>query len=126
MKKGLLFLIMIFFTLFLQAQQTMKKSEDAIANSPSNDISGTATLANVNIYPVPVRNYNFTIKTDRDISSVKITNIIGQDILKIKYNNPQQEIRVFLDYQKRGMYLVTLHFTDGSRVVKKIMIEESE
>jgi hypothetical protein len=126
MKKGLLFLFMIFFTLFLQAQQSMKKSEDAMAHSPSTDILRPTTQANVNIYPVPVINYNFTIKTDRDISFIKITNIIGQDILKIKYNNPQQEIRVFMDHQKRGMYLVTILFTDGSRVVKKIMIEESE
>ena len=55
-----------------------------------------------------------------------MTNIIGQDIFRIKYNNPQQQIRIMLDNPKRGMYLVTINFGDGTRVVKKIMIEESE
>jgi hypothetical protein len=81
---------------------------------------------NVTIYPVPVRENNFTIKTDKDISFVRITNIIGQDIFRVKYNNPEQQIRIMLDNAKRGMYIVTINFSDGTRVVKKILIEESE
>jgi hypothetical protein len=80
---------------------------------------------NVNIYPVPVRENNFTIRTEKEIIFVKITNIIGQDIFKSKYGE-QQQVRIFLDNPKRGMYLVTIIFSDGSRVVKKIMVEESE
>ena len=85
-----------------------------------------ASTVNITIYPVPVRENNFTIKTDKDISFVRITNIIGQDIFRVKYNNPEQQIRIMLDNPKRGMYLVTINFSDGTRVVKKIMIEESE
>ena len=85
-----------------------------------------AAPANVVIYPVPVRENNFTIKTDREISLVRITNIIGQDIYRVKYNNPEQQITILLNNPKRGMYLVTINFSDGTRVVKKIMIEESE
>ena len=75
---------------------------------------------------MPVRENNFTIKTDKDISLVRITNIIGQDIFRVKYNNPEQQINIMLDNPKRGMYLVTVNFSDGTRVVKKILIEESE
>ena len=57
---------------------------------------------------------------------MRITNIIGQDIFRVKYNNPEQQIRIMLDNPKRGMYLVTIIFSDGTRVVKKIMVEESE
>jgi hypothetical protein len=35
-------------------------------------------------------------------------------------------IKILLDNPKRGMYLVTIVFNDGKRVVKKIMVEESE
>jgi hypothetical protein len=52
--------------------------------------------------------------------------MIGQDIFKSKYNNPQSFIKVSLENPKRGIYLVTVNFRDGSRVVKKIMIEVSE
>jgi hypothetical protein len=90
------------------------------------DIIRTNTAANVNIFPVPVTENNFTVRTDRDISFIRITNIIGQDIFRSKYSNSEQQIRIYLDNPKRGMYLVTINFSDGSRVVKKILIEESE
>jgi hypothetical protein len=49
----------------------------------------------VSIYPVPVRDNSFTIKSDKDISFVKITNIIGQDISRLQFNDPQQLIKLF-------------------------------
>jgi hypothetical protein len=122
MKKGLLFLLILFSALTLQAQ----KGNESGMSAPASEFSRSANHVNVTIFPVPVRENNFTIKSDKEISSVKITNIIGQDILRIKYNDPQQEIKVFLDNQKRGMYLVTILFSDETRVVKKIMIEESK
>ena len=82
--------------------------------------------ASVSIYPVPVRDNSFTIKSDKDISFVKITNIIGQDISRLQFNDPQQLIKVVLENPKRGMYLVTIIFSDGIRVVKKIMVEQTE
>jgi hypothetical protein len=123
MKKILHLLLLLMFTVILQAQ---KDSVNYIGALPQQDITRPATAVNVTIYPVPVRENNFTIKTDKEISFVRITNIIGQDIFRVKYNSPEQQIRILLDNPKRGMYLVTINFNDGSRVVKKIMIEESE
>ncbi len=118
----LLHLVFLFvFAITLQAQ---KDSVNYIGAIPQQDISRMGTAANVVIYPVPVRENNFTIKTDKEISYVRITNIIGQDIFKEKYNDPDQQIRIMLDNPKRGMYLVTINFSDGTRVVKKIMVEE--
>jgi hypothetical protein len=78
---------------------------------------------NVSIYPVPVRENNFTIKSDKEISSIKITNIIGQDIFRAKYNTPQLISKIVLDNPRRGMYLVVILFSDDTRVVKKVMVE---
>jgi hypothetical protein len=78
---------------------------------------------NVSIYPVPVRENNFTIKSDKEISSIKITNIIGQDIFRVKYNTPQLISKIVLDNPRRGMYLVVILFSDDTRVVKKVMVE---
>jgi hypothetical protein len=123
MKKSLLLILLVILTINLRAQ---KDTTNYIGTPSQQDISRSATAINVTIFPVPVRENSFTIKTDRNISFVRITNIIGQDIYRIKYNNPEQLIRIMLDNPKRGMYLVTINFSDGTRIVKKIMIEESE
>jgi Secretion system C-terminal sorting domain len=124
MKKSLLFLILLFINICLHAQ---KDTLNIIGVLPQKDISARDVVNNnVTIYPVPVRENSFTIKTDRDVSFVKITNIIGQDIYRVKYNNPQQLNKIFLDNPKRGVYLVTIIFSEGTRIVKKIMVEESE
>jgi hypothetical protein len=124
MKKSLLitFLLIASFSLTLQAQ----KDTANIIGSHMQKYALNESGLNITIYPVPVRENSFTIKTDRDISFVKVTNIIGQDVFRVQYSNPQQLIKIFLDNPKRGMYLVTILFSDGIRVVKKIMVEESE
>jgi hypothetical protein len=122
MKKSLLFVFLIFLTLLLHSQ---KDSTIIAGTFPQRETDFNATAINVSIYPIPVRDNNFTIKTNRDVSFVKITNIIGQDIFRAQYNNnTQQLIWISLENPKRGMYLVTIVFNDGKRVVKKIMIEQ--
>lgn len=123
MKKSLLFIFIVVFTYTLQAQ---KDSINVIGALAQKDIIRDPAAVNVTIYPVPVRDNSFTIKCDRDVSFVKITNIIGQDVLRIQYSTPQDLVKIFLDNPKRGMYLVTILFSDGIRVVKKIMVEESD
>jgi len=123
MKKSLLFIFLLIYTINLQAQK------DTVYYSPSElrkQALAEASNVNINIYPVPVRENRFTIKSDKEISFVKITNIIGQDIFRAKYSNPLTIIKIVLDNPQRGMYLVTMIFSDNSRVVKKIMIEQSE
>lgn len=122
MKKSLLLLILMISYFPLQAQ----KDTVSITGYLPQKYAYEGANINLTIYPVPVSENNFNIKTDKDISQVKITNIIGQDVFKVKYTSPQQQIKIFLDNPKRGMYLVTITFSDGLRVVKKIMVEESE
>lgn len=119
MKKFLLFLFFLIFSIVLQAQQGVKENDRVAASSQKEAV-------NIKIYPVPVTNNSFTIEADKDIEFVKITNIIGQDIFKSKYSNSQQPIHVTLNAPQRGMYLVTIIFHDSTRIVKKIMIEESK
>ena len=126
MKKSFLLIILIILTLNIHAQ---KDAIGVVNTLPEKDFLKDAANINVSIYPVPVRENIFYIKTDRDVSFVKITNIIGQDVFRVKYSNPQQSqqpIKISLENTKRGMYLVTIIFSDGTRVVKKIMVEESE
>ena len=124
MKKSLpIVFFLLIFTLTLQGQKDTASVSRYLAQK---EYLKEATNTKVTIYPVPVKDNSFTIKTEKDISFVKITNIIGQDIFRFQYNDPQQFIKISLDNPKRGMYLVTIIFSDGIRVVKKIMVEQSE
>jgi hypothetical protein len=123
MKKSLLLIFLLIFTLTLHGQ---KDTINVIGSLAQKNFSREANNASISIYPIPVRDNSFTIKTDRDISFIKITNIIGQDVFRLHYNDPQQLIKITLENPKRGMYLVTIIFSDGIRVVKKIMVEQSE
>lgn len=124
MKKGLpIVFLLLFFPLLLNAQKDTVNLTPVLAQ---RDYLREANNINVSIYPVPVKDNSFTIKTEKGISFVKITNIIGQDVFRFQYNDPQQLIKISLQNPKRGMYLVTIIFSDGIRVVKKIMVEQSE
>lgn len=123
MKRFLLFILCIFIISALYAQ---KDSLSVNSFATQKNSTADASDRNISIYPVPVRNNLLNIKCDQSISFVKITNIIGQDIFRTQYNNPQTIIKIPLDNPKRGMYLVTIIFSDGVRIVKKIMIEQSE
>jgi Secretion system C-terminal sorting domain len=123
MRKGLLIITAFLSVLSVQAQ----KDTVLLVNHflPRSDARETPT-ANINIYPVPVRDNNFSIRTDRDMSLVKVTNMIGQDIYRAQYRNPLSYSHIILENPTRGIYLVTIAFTDGTRVVKKIMIENPQ
>src|SRR4030042_96052 len=120
MRKSLLLVFLLIFTINLQAQK------DTLTFSTSSTQKGfirESSNININIYPVPVREGRFTIKCDKEITAVRVTNMIGQDIFKAQYKNPLYLTKINLENPKRGIYLVTINFIDGSRVVKKIMVE---
>jgi hypothetical protein len=123
MKRILLLLLLVLSVAGLYAQ---KDTVNLSSGRVQRVLSSEATVVNISIFPVPVRDNFFNIRSDREFVSVKITNIIGQDIIREKYNEPQSLVRIMLESPKRGMYLVTVGFSDGLRVVKKIMIEQTE
>ncbi len=124
MKKSLpIIFFLLIFTLILHGQ---KDTTNITAVLNQKEYSKEPLIPTVTIYPVPVRDNSFTIKSEKDISYVKITNIIGQDIFRFQYNDPTQLIKISLENPKRGMYLVTIIFSDGKRIVKKILVEQSE
>lgn len=123
MRHILLFLFISFIPLTLHSQ---KDSTNVVRNFPQKAFTRETPATNITIYPVPVRENTFSIKTDREMTAVKVTNMIGQDIFRARYTNPVTATKVLLKYPARGMYLVTVEFTDGTRIVRKVMIENPE
>ena len=116
MKKYLLvfFLFVIALPLFSQGNSVVL---------PVSNYSSENTNVNVTIFPVPVKNSAFTINSDKEITHIKITNIIGQDIFTNRFSE-QKTIKITLNNAKRGMYIITISFLDNTRVVRRIMVED--
>jgi hypothetical protein len=109
--------LLIFFLFIIAIPVFSQENNRSAANSSEN------TNINVTIFPVPVRDNSFTINSDKDITYVKITNIIGQDIFTSRFYE-QKSIRISLNNAKRGIYIITISFSDNTRIVRKIMVEE--
>jgi hypothetical protein len=119
MKRTLLIFTLLLLFLGAHSQVDSLNTYQNAQQRSLNDVSEPSLL----IYPVPVRDNILNIRSTKEISSIKITNIIGQDIFRANYNNPQLIIKLILDNPSRGMYLVAITFSDRTRIVKKIMIE---
>ncbi|MDR2887336.1 MAG: T9SS type A sorting domain-containing protein [Bacteroidales bacterium] len=120
MKKYLLVFLLVTVALPLFSQ----KDTTSVGSAAAKSYQLENPVASITIFPVPVRNNTFTINSDRDITHVKITNIIGQDIFRNRFSG-QTSVKIDLDNAKRGIYIITVMFADNTRVVRKIMIEEA-
>jgi hypothetical protein len=120
MKQTLLSIIILF--LAISANSQTDTTNIKLAGKSDTD----SPAVKITIYPVPVRDGLFTIKSDKDISEIKITNIIGQNIYNERYDSPMDLIKISLAKPGRGIYLCAIVFSDGTRAVKKIMVERSE
>jgi hypothetical protein len=121
MKQTLLsFIIILFFVLSANAQ-----TDTTGVRQAGKTIHDNAAVK-ITIYPVPVRDGMFTVKSDKEISEIKITNIIGQSIFNERYDSPMNLIKISLEKPGRGIYLCAFLFIDGTRAVKKIMVERTE
>jgi len=110
------YLLILF--LFTIAAPVFSQRDSTVAVNSTENVN-----VNVTIFPIPVRNNNFTINSDKEITYVKITNIIGQDIFTSRYSE-QKSIRIFLNNTQRGVYIITISFSDNTRIVRKIMVED--
>jgi hypothetical protein len=120
MKQVLLSFIILFISLSANSQ-----TDTTNINRGAKTISEYQAVK-ITIYPVPVRDGLFTVKSEKEISEIKITNIIGQSIFNERYDSPMNQIKITLEKPGRGIYLCAILFSDGTRTVKKIMVERSE
>ena len=119
-------LLLITFISFMPVLHSQNDTVSIVRSEPQKSFLRESNISLVSIYPVPVRQNTFTIRTEKDMTLVKVTNMIGQDIFRAQYKEPVPSTKVLLKKPTRGMYLVTISFVDGTRVVKKIMIENPE
>jgi len=122
MRKFLLIIIVLPFYFNLFAQEGSAKS--AIGGM-ENTIVEQEEQPNIKIFPVPVFEGRFTITSDKAFISVRMTNIIGQEITRERFYYPRNRAEIVFQGAEKGIYLVTIEFEDNSKVVKKILVDSS-
>jgi len=97
--------------------------------SQSQDIAFTMQMQNADIheaviYPNPVTDFRFKIKSEQIIYSVEVINVIGKCVNKqINSNNSIEDILITLGGCDKGMYLVKITFDDDAYIIKKLLVK---
>ncbi len=111
----LIFLIVFSFGDIVYAQSSIQIQEKNTVIAVKSDII---------IYPNPVTDNKFYVKSDRLIKKVEVINILGQ---KIKTVNNQTDIPYNILVEtgnlKKGMYMVQVTLDTGEKIINKILIK---
>jgi hypothetical protein len=78
---------------------------------------------NTKIFPVPVINNRFTVTSDKSFTLIRLTNIIGQETTRVKYNSGRKRAEISFADTQQGIYLVMIEYEDKTRTVKKILVK---
>jgi len=109
----LVFSLTIFFIHNTQAQGFM-----------SSGISVTLTDYDVIIYPNPVTDNKFYVKSEKVIKSVEVINVLGQNIKTV--NNETDlayNIHIDIGNVEKGMYMVKITFDDKKTIIRKLIVK---
>lgn len=92
-------------------------------NCTPNSINVAVKTNDAFFYPNPVVGSSFTVKATSIISSVSISNAIGQEVFN--RNNPSQRGDMVIETNTlyKGVYLVKINFEDNTSITKKIIIQ---
>ncbi len=115
----ILFTAFLFFSVFsaytVNAQGFSEDTKKSIEFISDSDVS---------IYPNPVTNNKFFVKSEKIIKSVEVMNILGQNLKTIhNETNVAYNIIVELGELKKGMYMVRVTFKDNQSIIRKIILK---
>lgn len=120
MRVYLLLIVFILSTGFLGAQDLKGENKEALIK---HSLSPKEKEPEVKIFPVPVLNNRFTISSDTPFKSVRMTNIIGQEITRYKLVFPVTRKEIEFQGAEKGIYLVTIELEDNRKIVRKILVD---
>jgi hypothetical protein len=101
----------------------------SFANAQSMDLAFSMQMQNTNIqdaviYPNPVTDFKFKVKSEQIIFSVEVINVIGKSILKQTNESfSTDDVLINLGSCEKGMYLVKITFDDDEYIIKKLLVK---
>jgi hypothetical protein len=111
--------VLVFCTLFFGMKYTQ-------AQGLKNDASHSVLLADydVIIYPNPVTDNKFYVKSEKVIKSVEVINVLGQNIKTVN-NETDVAYNIFVELAnaQKGMYMVKITFDDKKTVIRKLIVK---
>ena len=108
---SILFFLLI--TISLNAQDTNFSVE--LQNS---------NVHNAIIYPNPITDFKFNVKSEQIISSIEVLNAIGNSIyFEERSNYTTESILINIPRCDKGMYLCKITFDDNEYIIKKLLIK---
>ena len=114
MKNIVFSLLIVLISVFSLNAQSIEKGIKSL-----NSISYKLIL-----YPNPVINKTFHIKSEQIIRSVEIFNVLGEKIKTINNEaNIAYNIYIELNDNQHGMYMIKLLFEDKKVMIKKIFVK---
>lgn len=91
-------------------------------NCTPNSIAEISKTKNAFFYPNPVSGASFNVKATDVIYSVEVYNIIGQSVYTAINNEARGEMKINSSKMESGMYTIRIHFSDGTSILKKIVV----
>lgn len=76
----------------------------------------------IQLYPNPSTTNQFEILTNKQIASVRLTNLVGQEIYSQQFAG-QTNATIQLKNKNAGNYVVSISFTDGTSTYRKFQIQ---
>lgn len=76
------------------------------------------------IYPNPITDFKFSVKSEQVISKIEVINLIGKCIENYYNENySSEDIFINLNTCDKGMYLVKITFDDDEYIIKKLLVK---
>lgn len=113
-----------FFLFIIFAGISAYKANAQGLSNFNKDISIGNINYDVLIYPNPVTDNKFYVKSESVIRSVEVINVLGQNIKTVNNTtNITYNIYVELGNIKEGMYMVKVTFADKKSIIRKIIVK---
>lgn len=84
--------------------------------------SVASSTEKANIYPNPVTDNEFVVKTQKDVNKVIVLSVTGQIVTTEKAFS-RQMVRVDLEKAKSGLYIVKVVYTDKTEYVHRLIVK---
>ncbi len=115
--------IFLFLFFVFAGLSAINVNAQGLSNS-ENYIDNITVDYNVLIYPNPVTDNKFWVKSESVIRSVEVINVLGQNIRTVNNEtNVAYNIYVELGNVKEGMYMVKITFNDKKTIIRKIIVK---
>lgn len=83
-----------------------------------DDVQGTK----MNMYPNPAVDKQLMVSTSRNMKSIQVFNILGQEAERVSFETPTDKHKLRLEKLTTGIYIVRVTMENGAILSRKVMV----